>query len=265
MSDFLKKIRAVKEQEVENGRRELPLPVLKEQIESSSFRAGSFSRAFSGPGLQVIAEVKKASPSRGILRQQRDIKSLVAAYERGGAAAISVLTEERFFKGSYQTLARVASQTSLPVLHKEFIIHPWQIYRGRAAGAAAVLLIVALLTGRQLEELYFQARELGMDCLVEVHNRRELERAKKLKPAVIGVNNRNLKTLTVEIKTCLDLAGDLPDAAVKIAESGIRTGHDVRKIAGAGFDGVLVGEALVEDSSPEKLLAQFRAAGAVYV
>lgn len=194
----------------------------------------------------LIAEVKHASPSKGVLIKDFDPVALGTAYALHGAAAISVLTDERFFGGHLDDLAAVRAATSLPVLRKDFVIDPYQVYEGRAAGADAMLLIVAALDDAQLADLHAQVTALGMTALVEVHNQDELARALRVQPALLGINNRDLKTFHVDLQTTARLAESVPDAIALVAESGIFTGADVRAMARAGASAVLVGESLVK-------------------
>jgi indole-3-glycerol phosphate synthase len=207
--------------------------------------------AFRQPGSSVIAEVKRRSPSKGDLAGIPDPAALATAYERGGAAAISVLTEERRFGGSLADLHAVRAAVGIPVLRKDFVVEPYQLLEARAAGADLVLLIVAALPGDTLVHLHDVARELGLTVLVEVHDEPEAERAVDLGATLVGVNARNLKTLDVDPATFAKLAPLLPGGVVKVAESGISGPADVRRRVTEGADVVLVGEALVKDGDPE--------------
>jgi indole-3-glycerol phosphate synthase len=207
--------------------------------------------AFRRPGASVVAEVKRRSPSRGALADVPDPGALAAAYERGGAAAISVLTEERRFGGSLDDLDATRAAVEVPVLRKDFVVEPYQLLEARAHGADLVLLIVAMLPDDELRRLYDRALELGLTPLVEVHDETEAERAVALGATLVGVNSRNLKTLEVDPATFGKVAPSLPDGVVRVAESGIATPDDVRRHVGEGADVVLVGEALVRDGDPE--------------
>ncbi len=207
--------------------------------------------AFRRPGSSVIAEVKRRSPSKGDLADIPDPAALAAAYERGGAAAISVLTEERRFGGSLADLHAVRAAVDVPVLRKDFVVEPYQLLEARAAGADLVLLIVAALEGDALQSLYDHTRELGLTALVEVHDEPETERALAIGSRLVGVNARNLKTLEVDPATFGKLATLLPADVVSVAESGITGVDDVRRFVSEGADVVLVGEALVRDGDPE--------------
>lgn len=207
--------------------------------------------AFRAPGMSVISEVKRRSPSKGDLADIPDPAELAAAYARGGAHAISVLTEQRRFGGSLDDLRAVRAAVETPLLRKDFIVTSYQLHEARLAGADLVLLIVAALDDPTLEKLYAEARALGLTVLVEVHDEEETRRAVDLGADLIGVNARNLKTLAVDNDTFARLAPLVPDDRVRVAESGITGPDDVRRFAGEGASVVLVGEALVKDGDPE--------------
>jgi indole-3-glycerol phosphate synthase len=213
---------------------------------------------FRTPGVSVIAEVKRSSPSKGRLADIADPAALAQAYSRGGAAAISVLTEERRFGGSLTDLYTVRAAVDIPVLRKDFIVSTYQLVEARAAGADLVLLIVAALTELELHQLYFEARKLGLTVLIEVHDELETLRAVDLGAELIGVNSRNLKTLEIHPNTFGQLASLIPDHVVKVAESGISGSADVNRFANEGADVVLVGEALVKDGDPETAVKEMR-------
>ena len=203
----------------------------------------------------MIAECKKASPSMGVLREDYRPAVIARGFEGVGAAAISVLTDEEFFRGSLDDLTAVSDSVRIPVLRKDFILDPFQILEARAAGADAILLIVAAHTDADLQRFATTARNLQLDVLCEVHDREELDRAVNLGFEVIGVNSRDLKTLTVSPRVQLDLVRWLPANVLRIAESGIRTPADVERLLGAGYDGFLVGEALMRQPDPAAALA----------
>ncbi|MFP5416143.1 MAG: indole-3-glycerol phosphate synthase TrpC [Actinomycetes bacterium] len=213
------------------------------------------------PGLSVIAEVKRSSPSKGALADIRDPAALARAYAAGGASAISVLTERRRFGGSLEDLVAVRAAVDVPVLRKDFIVTDYQLWEARAAGADLALLIVASLSDADLAHLHGLALELGLTPLVEVHTTEEVRRAVALGAALIGVNNRNLQTLEVDLAQFETLAGLIPDDRVKVAESGILDVRDVERVASAGADAVLVGEALVKHGDPTSAVAAFIASG----
>lgn len=218
--------------------------------------------ALRAPGIAVIAEVKRASPSKGELADIPDPADLAAAYEAGGARVISVLTEERRFRGSLADLDAVRARVSLPMLRKDFIVGPYQIHEARAHGADVILLIVAALEQPALESLLDRTESLGMTALVEVHTEQEADRALRAGAKVVGVNARNLKTLQVDRDCFARIAPGLPTDVIKIAESGIRGTADLLAYAGAGADAVLVGEGLVTSGDPRIAVAELVTAGA---
>ncbi len=221
-----------------------PLEALRAEAELAS-PLRDFWAALCAPGVSLIAEVKKASPSKGLLCPTFDPATLARTYADNGAAAISVLTDEHFFQGSLDDLRTVRQTVDLPVLRKDFIIDLYQVYESRIAGADAVLLIVAALDDAALHNLYALTRHLGMAALVEVHNANELMRATALRPRIIGINNRNLQTFDVSLDTTAALRPRIPSRVTVIAESGIHTAADVDRLAGLDVDAMLVGEALV--------------------
>jgi indole-3-glycerol phosphate synthase len=217
---------------------------------------------FRGPGVSVIAEVKRSSPSKGALARIDDPAALAAEYAAGGAAVISVLTEERRFKGTLDDLVRVRSAVDIPVLRKDFVVTAYQLFEARAAGADLILLIVAALTDTQLVSLVERAQSIGLTPLVEAHTAEEVQRAIDAGARIIGVNNRSLQTLEVDPTTFARLAPLIPDGIIRVAESGVRGPHDVIELARAGADVVLVGEALVTGRDPRSGVADLVAAGA---
>ena len=222
----------------------------------SSLKAGitrgqtplDLTAALGGEHTRLIAEVKRASPSRGILCPDFNPVELAKSYAQGGATAISVLTEANYFEGSLDHLAAVREEVSLPLLRKDFIFDPYQIYESRAYGADALLLIVAILSQEQFEELLWLSRSLGLSCLVEVHSEDEVERALLSQAKIIGINNRDLNTFTVDIKTTRRLRPLIPPERMVVSESGIGSRGDIEKLKGWGVNAVLVGEALVTAS-----------------
>ena len=209
----------------------------------------SFASALGTPGLSVIAEVKRFSPSMGPIRPDLDVGSLVAAYEAGGAAAVSVLTEGDHFGGSLADLREAAARTRLPLLRKDFIIDTYQVQEARAFGASAVLLIAAVLDDSALRTLSALAGDLGLDVLLEVHDEREMARALDVEGVVIGINNRDLRTFEVSLETSLRLAGLVPAGRLLVSESGIKDRGDLEELASAGIDAVLVGESLLREEA----------------
>ena len=204
-----------------------------------------FAAALRAPGVSLIAEAKKASPSKGLIREDFDAVALAREYEANGAAAISVLTDEHFFQGSLDYLRAARRNVGLPVLRKDFVLNLYQVYEARAAGADAVLLIVAALDDNDLESLHRLVQQLGMAALVEVHDEAELERALRIEPRVVGVNNRDLHTFEVDLETTAHMRALIPADIVLVAESGVHTPADVARLADIGADAMLVGEALV--------------------
>ncbi|MBP1609373.1 MAG: indole-3-glycerol phosphate synthase [Acidobacteria bacterium] len=210
----------------------------------------------------IIAEIKKASPSAGLLIQNFDPLVLALEYQAGGAAAISVVTEAAYFQGKLETIAHLRWNSRIPLLRKDFIIDSYQVYEARHAGADAVLLIAALLNDADLRNLRVLAEEYGMDALVEVHSERELERALASGATMIGVNNRDLRTFKVSLDNSLDLASRIPKEVLAVSESGIQTAEDIHRLEDAGYRGFLVGELLMRAPSPRKILMQLRAGAA---
>jgi indole-3-glycerol phosphate synthase len=239
----------------------LPLDAVK-RMASKQRAPRDVARALAGPGVAVIAEVKRASPSAGQLAAIGDPAALARQYEAGGAAMISVLTEQRRFDGSLADLEAVRAAVQIPVLRKDFVVTPYQVWEARAHGADAVLLIVAALEQQVLVSLRERIESLGMVALVEVHDEEEAARALDAGAKVIGVNNRNLRTLEVDRDTFARVAPTLPSSVVRVAESGVRGPHDLLACAAAGADAVLVGEGLVKANEPRQAVADLVAAGA---
>lgn len=235
---------------------------IAEVVDAASGRAAALDPMprFRAPELAVIAEVKRRSPSKGHLAEIADPAELAGSYEQGGAAAISVLTEELRFNGSLADLDAVRASVSCPVLRKDFMVDEYQFYEARAHGADLVLLIVAALDDATLARFMALTSQLGMTALVETHTVAEVDRALAAGASLIGVNNRNLKTLDVDLATFERLAGRIGDQAVKVAESGILDEHDVKRVAAAGADVILVGEALVKHGDPRTAIGGFSAA-----
>ncbi|HEV8485389.1 MAG TPA: indole-3-glycerol phosphate synthase TrpC [Blastocatellia bacterium] len=217
----------------------------------------SMSEALSQPGrTNIVAEIKHRSPSKGVIRGEFDPVAIAASYEKAGAAALSVLTEEDFFGGSLAHLRAVRERVALPLLRKDFHFDEYQIHEALAAGADAVLLIVAILEDELLTDLVVLASELKIDALVEVHTAREMERAVAAGARIIGVNNRDLTTFTVELATSERLAAAAPRDAVLVSESGIHTGQDIRRLKQAGYNAFLVGEHLMRAADPGEALSR---------
>jgi indole-3-glycerol phosphate synthase len=210
-----------------------------------------FAEALTRPGLSVIAEHKRRSPSAGVIRADLRLEEVVDSYERGGAAALSVLTEGPSFGGSLDDLRAARAASALPILRKDFIVDIYQLYEALAAGADAILLIVAALSQAELERLHEAALSLGLAALVEVHDEHELERAAALGARLIGINNRDLTTLQVDIRRTFELLPGVPSATTVVSESGLRTGSDLAELEDAGVDAVLIGEALMRSRDIE--------------
>jgi len=211
-----------------------------------------FNEALTRPGLSLIAEFKRRSPSAGALASESiDLPAQVAAYERGGAAALSVLTDERHFGGSLADLRAARAACEMPIIRKDFIVDPYQLYEAAVNGADAVLLIVAALDDEDLRSLYEEARAIDLDCLVEVHDGEELERALEAGAEVIGINNRNLDDMSVDIQTTYELMPDVPAGKTVVAESGISGREELAELDRVGVDAVLIGGALMTASDPE--------------
>ena len=216
-----------------------------------------FARALDRrPRLSLIAEVKKASPSRGVIRPDFDPPTIARSYERGGAHALSVLTDTGFFQGSPDYLAAVRESVALPVLRKDFIIDPIQVEQTAGINADAMLLIAAILSDRQMEELYSAAAEMEIDVLIEVHSARELDRVLKLSPPLVGINNRDLSTFTVDVATTMRLVEAIPSETAVVSESGIHRGEQTARLMEAGVSAVLVGESLMRHHDPAPLIRE---------
>jgi indole-3-glycerol phosphate synthase len=221
-----------------------------------------FREALARPGLSVIAEHKRSSPSAGVIRADLELADVVGAYERGGAAAISVLTEQTRFGGTLADLLAARTAVALPILRKDFIIDEYQVYEAAAAGADAILLIVAAMEVGPLANLHALAGRLGLATLVEVHDAQELQVAVEIGAQTIGINNRNLSTLVVDIETTYQLLPQIPAGVVKVAESGFRTRAELERLAAAGIDAVLIGEALMRSGDIEAALRGLTGTGA---
>jgi len=241
---MLDKIIAQKREEVEQRKKSLPLSRLKERIAQREATL-DLALALEDTHTRLIAEVKRASPSRGVLRPDFNPVELAQKYAEGGAAAISVLTETNYFDGSLDHLAAIREEIRLPLLRKDFIFDLYQVYESRAYGADALLLIVAILSQGQLEELLSLSHNLGLSCLVEVHSQGEVERALGSQAKIIGINNRDLTTFKTDINITRRLLPLIPQGRIVVSESGIRNRSDVAKLKGWGVNAVLVGEALV--------------------
>ncbi len=252
--DILTKIVAKKQERLALAKEILPLEKLREQCVKRP--AGRFHAALAKPGVNIIAEIKKASPSKGLICKGFDPIAIAKGYQEGGGAAISVLTEEDFFQGSLEILKAIRKSVDLPLLRKDFIIDPYQVYEASLSGADAFLLIAALLDNEQMVELAQLGQELGLDALVEIHTEQELEKVLNSKLGIIGVNNRNLKTFTVDLTTSLQLASLMPKEAIWVSESGINTSADIETLQAVGYKAFLVGEQLMRANQPKMALME---------
>lgn len=229
---------------------------LKDELQKQE-PARNFAHMLSRPGrINIIAEAKKASPSKGIIRPDFDPVAIAQCYEKNGAGAVSVLTEEHFFQGHLDYLRLIRRSVSIPVLRKDFIIDPYQVYEARAAGADALLLIAAALDTSELSSLLHLTYDLGMQALVEVHTADELLKALHVKPSIIGINNRNLDTFHTNIGTTIELRTLIPEDIIIVSESGINTSDDIRRLRSCGIDAFLIGEALMREPDPGLKLSQ---------
>ncbi|MCC2633012.1 MAG: trpC [Ramlibacter sp.] len=258
MADILDKIVAVKHEEIAAAKKRKPLEAVREdafsRVLTRDFEAALRAKvAASRPA--VIAEVKKASPSKGVLREDFIPADIAQSYAEHGAACLSVLTDHQFFQGSSDYLKQARASCDLPVLRKDFIVDPYQVYESRAMGADAILLIAACLSDAQMAELEAIARSLDMAVLVEVHDAAELQRALKLKTRLVGVNNRNLRTFEVSLETTLGMLKDVPADRLLVTESGIQAREDVQRMRAAGVHAFLVGEAFMRAKEPGEALA----------
>ena len=261
LPDVLARILDRKREEVAEGARAVPLAAARRRAAEAAPARGfeAALRAKTGAGrAAVIAEIKRASPSRGVIREDFDPSRIAAGYERAGAAALSVLTDREFFQGAPEHLRAAREATALPVLRKDFLVDPWQVYEARAMGADCVLLIVAALDDGRLGALADLARGLGLDVLVEVHDEAELERALRLPTRLIGINNRDLRTFDTTLETTKRLAAHVPPDRLAVTESGIAAREDVSGLRAHGVHAFLVGEAFMSAPDPgERLAALF--------
>lgn len=252
---ILDDIIAHKRSEVSEAKAHIPLEKLRKNI--APHKPETFAKAISVTGRTcLIAEVKKASPSRGLLRADFNPSELARIYTENGASAISVLTDARYFQGSISHLKQAKTAAHLPVLRKDFVIDEYQLWESAAIGADAVLLIVAALSEIQLREYVRVASEVGLDVLVEIHDERQLDIALEAGARIIGINNRDLRTFRTDLRVTLQLAPEVPRGNIIVSESGIHTRDDVRKVAEAGVNAILVGEALVTSADISKMIQE---------
>ncbi|MFH1783402.1 MAG: indole-3-glycerol phosphate synthase TrpC [bacterium] len=247
MKNFLEEIVAYKKEILKKKKKEDPLELLKASLEERPL-SGSFREAISGSGdnIALIAEVKKASPSAGVIREDFDPVALAGIYEQNGASAVSVITCEKYFQGRLEYLKDVSEKVNIPVLRKDFIVDEYQIYEARLWGADAVLLIARILDDDQLAEYMDCARGLGMDCLVEVHDTQDLDKVLNSSAEIIGINNRDLTTFNVDLTVAIKLASLIPDGKIIVAESGIKTKDDISLLRKSGINAILIGQTLLE-------------------
>lgn len=245
---ILQEILKYKKEELKSTKTRVPLSELKAMV-SEAEAVRSFKDAVrreENNNIKLIAEVKKASPSKGMIREDFDLPQIISVYDKKDVAVISVLTEERFFRGKLDYLKEARKRTSKPLLRKDFIIDDYQVYEARVNGADAILLIAAALDRQQLIDLMSLAKELYLDCLVEVHDHKELDTALFCNAEIIGINNRNLKTLEISLQTTFELIKDIPEGKIVVSESGINTRADVEALESAGADAILVGTAIMK-------------------
>ncbi|MBD8049796.1 indole-3-glycerol phosphate synthase TrpC [Limnohabitans radicicola] len=258
MSDILNKIVAVKREEIAEGLKKKSLAAMRADAESRVLTRdfeGAMRAKIQAGQAAVIAEVKKASPSKGVLREEFIPADIAQSYAAHGAACLSVLTDKQFFQGSNDYLKQARASCDLPVLRKDFMVDAYQVYEARAMGADCILLIAACLDDAKMAELEAVARSLDMAVLVEVHDRAELERALKLKTRLVGINNRNLRTFEVSLQTTLDMLPDVPADRLLVTESGILSKVDVQRMREAQVNAFLVGEAFMRAAEPGEALA----------
>ncbi len=249
----LDRILEARRAEVDHRKKVLPETALKYGVKAAP-PVRDFAAALSRDAINVISELKPASPSRGIIRDPFDAADLGKSLAGAGAAALSVLTEGEFFRGSLKNLRDARKEIALPVLRKDFIFDPWQVWESRANDADSFLLIVAALSDELLRDLIALGRELGMEPLVEVHTREELDRALAAGARIVGVNNRDLKTLTVRAETSYELIEQIPEECLAVAESGLRSHDDLKSLRAVGFDAFLIGEHLMLSPDPAAAL-----------
>jgi indole-3-glycerol phosphate synthase len=249
--NILERIVEARRASVAHRKRVLPDVALQLAVEKKVAPPRDFPAALARAGkINIISELKKASPSRGVIREEYAPAVLAASLEEAGAAALSVLTEENFFSGSLGDLKEASRVTKIPILRKDFIVDPWQVWETRAAGADSFLLIAAVLNDAELRELLELGRALKMEALVEVHARQELERALEAGARIIGVNNRDLRDFQVHLETSLGLADAIPQECIAVTESGLRTHDDLLRLQRAGFDAFLIGEHVMQSADP---------------
>ena len=260
MSNVLNEICARKQEHIAERKSAVSLEQLQEQIHAAPAPKGFVNAMQAAPFPAMITEVKKASPSKGVIREDFDPVEIAKIYKDHGATCLSVLTDEPYFQGKDEYFVDIRSAVDLPMLRKDFMLDPYQIYESRSLGADCILIIMAALSDAQASDLHALSKELGMDVLVEVHDSDELERALALNPEMLGVNNRNLKTLTVDVQTSYALAKNIPDTCFKISESGISDPATIQDLKSAGYTGFLIGESLMRQDDIGAALQNLRSA-----
>lgn len=257
---YLDKIYATRYKRIKAFKKEVPISHLKECISSEMVKRGkkrSLKEVLLQPGISIIGEIKKASPSKGILNEHLNPIQVAYLYEKYGVRAISVLTEPDYFLGDYDVLYKVSQVSKLPILNKDFIFDPWQVYKAKAIGADAILLIATMLEKEILKELYTLAYDLGMDVLLEVHDEEDLKKALAIDANIIGINNRSLHSFHVDIETTLRLSKYIPKDKLVVSESGIRNEEDLMLLGSKKVDGVLIGESFVTAKDMEATIKDF--------
>jgi len=245
-----------KRREVEERKKKLPLEILRRRISDLSSR--NFKKAISSiEKINIIAEIKRSSPSAGIILRDLDPSGVAKTYQENGASAISVLIDEKFFGGSLLDLAKVRKATSLPVLAKEFILDEYQIYEAKLLGADAILLIACILDKRRLSEFLNLTLRLNLDCVVEIHKEEEIDKIRDLPFDIVGINNRDLKTFKVDLRTTFNLVEKIPPGKLVVSESGIKKREDIRRLREKGVGGFLIGESLLKSKDIGKKLREF--------
>ena len=256
--NILEEIANKTKERVKEKQKTFPLERLVESIEEEQRQCISFADALDGEGISFICEVKKASPSKGLIAQEYPYLQIAHDYEAAGAAAISVLTEPYYFQGEDRHLKEIAQYVSVPLLRKDFVVDPYMLYEAKWLGASAVLLICTLLDSSELERYLAITHELGLSALVEVHHEQEVEQALRAGARIIGVNNRDLKTFEVDLRTSARLRPLVPEDRIFVSESGIGSADDVAWLSGIGVDAVLIGESLMRSPDKGSLLGQLK-------
>jgi indole-3-glycerol phosphate synthase len=258
---ILSEIIAHKKEELAETKRQTPFSDIKSKAIDAEPTRGFGNALSTSGGIRLIAEVKKASPSKGVIREDFDPVEIARIYEESGASCLSVLTENKYFQGELGYLSRIRKNVKLPLLRKDFIFDEYQIHEARAAGADAILLIAACLERQQIEDYLGIAKRLGLDVLVESHIYKELDKSLQAGAEIIGINNRDLTTFAVNLQTTFDLVKDIPDDRIVVSESGIKTRDDVVKIHQAGVDAILVGERLMREKDVGKMVKELLGKG----